>query len=82
MGDADLHAGRRGLRLQLAELERRRDGARGVVLVRDGRAEDAVEVRALVADRQLEEVPTEPSKILCARLTNSSSFEIASSSES
>ena len=41
---------------ELAQLERGRGGARGVVLVRERRAEHRAQVRALVAERQVEQV--------------------------
>ena len=42
--------------LEVAQLEGRRRGARGVILVGQRRAEHAVQVGALVAERQLEDV--------------------------
>ena len=47
---------RRVVRLELAELERGGGRARGIVLVRERRTEDRVQVGALVAQRQLEQV--------------------------
>ncbi len=54
--DSDLDAGDRGRRLELAQLERGGRRARGVVLVRERRAEHRVQVGALVAERQVEEI--------------------------
>ena len=47
---------RGGRALQVAQFERRRGGARGIVLVGERRPEHAVQVRALVAEGQLEDV--------------------------
>ncbi len=60
MADPDLDARRVGGPLQVAELEGRGGRARCVVLVGGRRAEDAVQVGALVAERQLEDVAAEP----------------------
>ena len=59
VGDPDLDLLRSGDAFELAELQRGRGGARGVVLVRPRGAEDRVEVGALVAERELERVPAE-----------------------
>ena len=55
-GDADLQVRGGGDLVESSELERGGHGARAVVLVRVRRAEDGVEVGALVADRDLEHV--------------------------
>ena len=55
-GDADPDLARSGRCLESSQLERRRTGARGVILVRERRPEDAVQVCALVAERQLKDV--------------------------
>ena len=59
MGDADLDVARRGRLVEVAQLEdgRRRPGR--VVLVGDRRAEHAVQVGALVTERQLQDVAAE-----------------------
>ena len=54
--DPDPDVARRRRCLERAQLERGGAGARRVVLVRERRPEDAVEVRALVAERELEHV--------------------------
>ena len=56
MGDPDLDVAGVGRLVEVAQLERRRRRPGGVVLVGDRRPEDAVEVGALVAERQLEDV--------------------------
>ena len=56
VGDADLESRGRRRGLQVEQLERRGGRAGGVVLVGEGRSEDAVQVGALVAEGQLEDV--------------------------
>ena len=69
--------------VEVAQLERGSRGARRVVLVGERRPEDAVQVGALVTERQLQEVAAVRRRtIRCAARTNSSSFSIASSSSS
>ena len=58
LGDADLHLEHRR-HVQRAQLERGGDGAHGVVAVGDRCAERGVEVAALVADRDLQDVALE-----------------------
>ena len=57
MRDADLDLPRGRGCLQVPEVEGRRCRPRGIVLVGDGRPEDAVQVRPLVTEGELEEVP-------------------------
>ena len=81
--DPDLDLASGGRALELEDLERRCGRARRVVLVRERRAEDRVEVGALVAERELQEVAAVGRRRRAAtRRTKSSSFAIASSSES
>ena len=60
MGDPGTDVARRRGLLEVAQREHRGAGACGVVLVRERRPEDAVEVGALVAEGQLEDVPAVP----------------------
>ncbi|HUH92076.1 MAG TPA: hypothetical protein VL742_02880 [Casimicrobiaceae bacterium] len=66
MGDADPDAGGRGGGRQRPQRQRGVSGAGRVVLVGDRRAEHRVEVRPLVAERQLQQVPAvRPDDLLC-----------------
>ena len=56
LGDADLHAVQERALGRLEHRQARGDRPPGVVLVRDRRAEDRVQVGALVADRELQHV--------------------------
>ena len=60
VGDADLQVARRGRLREVAQVQGRRRRPRRVVLVGERRPEDAVQVGALVAERQLQDVAAVP----------------------